>query len=87
MKDVDLLKELENMVMNVVDGFDGEQGRELFDDSISRWQRLFCYTQAEAIDHITHQRSNFSGEESLTSTGKWYAMRRKLTVRPRSVRT
>jgi hypothetical protein len=53
MKDVDLLKELENIVMNTVDGFDGEQGWELFDDSISRWQRLFCYTQAEAIDHIT----------------------------------
>ena len=27
MKDVDLLKELENMAMNVVDEFDGEQRR------------------------------------------------------------
>lgn len=37
MKDVDLLKELENMAMNVVDEFDGGQGQELSDDSISRW--------------------------------------------------
>lgn len=59
---MDLLSELENMANNIVDDFDTGPELELSDSVITRWQRLFYYTRAEAISRIEQHRSNFSRE-------------------------
>jgi len=50
------------MANNIVDDSDAGLDLELSDSAITRWQRLFCYTYAEAISRIEQHRSNFSRE-------------------------
>ena len=63
------------MAIGVVDDSDTEsKEQELSDDVITRWQQLFCYTRAEAIDRINQLRSNFSRER--VSDEHWELVRR-----------
>lgn len=57
---MDFLTELEDMAKNV--GSNATQDLKLSDSVITRWQKLFCYTRADAISRIENHRSDFSRE-------------------------
>ena len=85
---MDLLSELENMAINAAnepntDDFEPEP------ETIARWQKLFHYTYAEAVEHIKQHRANLSRAQTCpTSTGNSSAPKGKpkaTTVKPTSI--
>lgn len=64
---MDLFEELESMAINATDDCNVEF--EPSEEEITRWQRLFAYTYAEAAEHIKNQRSDLS--RSRVSNDHW----------------
>lgn len=64
---MDLFDELENMATNVADECDADI--EPDKEEIARWQELFAYTYAEAVEQITSQENDYS--RSKVSDDLW----------------